>query len=174
MAVPAPSRANSSRNALLGGFVLVLVGGAALASELWPDVDRYIPLVIGLGLLGVFAINRAYVALVGGAIMTGIGTGLLVADVFPGDNVDGPGAVLGLAFGFIGIWLVGSVMNLREHHFWPLIPGGILLLVGIGLVLDLFTDDISRLFVPAVVVVVGVLIMLLGYLRMSRGAGSTA
>ena len=174
MAVPAPSRASSSRNALLGGFVLVLVGGAALASELWPDVDRYIPLVIGLGLLGVFAINRAYVALVGGAIMTGIGTGLLVADVFPGDNVDGPGAVLGLAFGFIGIWLVGSVMNLREHHFWPLIPGGILLLVGIGLVLDLFTDDISRLFVPAVVVVVGVLIMLLGYLRMSRGAGSTA
>jgi hypothetical protein len=59
-------------------------------------------------------------------------------------------------------------MSLKEHHFWPLIPGGILLAVGIGLTLDLFEGDISRYAVPAVVMIVGVLIMLIGFLRTGR------
>ena len=165
---------SQSRTALVIGFVLVLIGGGALVSELLPDFDRYVPLAIGLGLLAVFLVTRAYIALIFGAILTGIGAGLLVADLLPGTEDDGPGAVLGLAGGFLGIWLVSWLMRLKEHHFWPLIPGGILFLVGIGLVLDMFESDASRWIVPAIVVGIGVLVMVVGYLRMSRESGTTA
>lgn len=166
--------ASQSRAALVIGFVLVLVGGGALVSELLPEFDRYVPLVIGLGLLAVFLVTRAYVALVFGGILTGVGAGLLVADLLPGTKDDGPGAVLGLGFGFVGIWLASWLTRVKEHHFWPLIPGGILLLVGVGLVLDLFEQDVSRWVVPAIIVGIGVLVMLVGYLRMSREQGTSA
>jgi hypothetical protein len=168
-----PTRGSQSRTALVIGFVLVLIGGGALVSELLPDYDRYIPLVIGLGLLGVFVVTRAYLALVFGAILSGIGAGLLVSDLLPGTKDDGPGAVLGLAFGFLGIWAVGWLMRLREHHFWPLIPGGIMLLVGMGLVMDLFETDASRWIVPAIIVIIGVLVMAAGYLRLTRETNTT-
>jgi hypothetical protein len=165
-----PARRHQSRTAFIIGFVLVLVGGGALVSQVLPDFDRYVPLVIGLGLLVVFLVTRSYVALVFAGILTGIGAGLVAADVMPGTRDDGAGTVLGLAFGFLGIWAVSWLYRLREHHFWPLIPGGILFLVGIGLVLDLFDTDASKWVVPAIVVTIGVLVMAYGYLRMSGGA----
>ena len=175
MATTTPTTPMSqSRTALIVGFVLVLIGGGALVSELLPDFDRYVPLAIGLGLLAVFFVTRSYIALIFGALLTGVGAGLLVSDMLPGIKDDGPGAVLGLAGGFLGIWLVSWLTKVKEHHFWPLIPGGILLLVGIGLVLDLFENDLSRWVVPAIVVGIGVLVMVAGYLRMSRESGTTA
>lgn len=175
MATTTPTVPTSqSRSALIIGFVLVLIGGGALVSELLPDFDRYVPLAIGLGLLAIFLVTRAYIALIFGAILTGVGAGLLVADLLPGTKDDGPGAVLGLAAGFIGIWVVSWLTKVKEHHFWPLIPGGILALVGLGLVLDLFEQDASRWIVPAIVVGIGVLVMVAGYLRMSREQGTSA
>ena len=170
---PVSTRVSGSRSALIWGFVLVLIGGGALAAQLWPDWDRYIPLVIGLGLLAVFAVNRSYGLLVFGALLTGVGAGLLVSDLFPKADADGPGATLGLGFGFVSIWIIGALLRLKEQHFWPLIPGGILLLVGTGLTFDLFEQDISKYAIPAIVLAIGVVIMLVGYLRMSRGAGTT-
>jgi hypothetical protein len=164
----APTRPNQSRSALIIGFVLVLIGGGALVSQLLPDFDRYVPLVIGLGLLAVFFMTRSYVALVFAGILTGIGAGLLAADLLPGTKDDGAGTVLGLGFGFLGIWGLSWLFRLKEHHFWPLIPGGILVLVGIGLVLDLFDTDASKWVIPAIVVTIGVLVMAGGFLRMSR------
>jgi hypothetical protein len=169
-----PAR-SQGRSALVVGFVLVLIGGGALVSELLPDYDRYVPMLIGLGLLAVFFVTRAYIALVFGAILTGVGAGLLVSEAFfHSADADGPGATLGLGFGFLGIWTVSLLMRLKEHHFWPLIPGGILLLVGTGLVLDLFEGDLSRWVVPAIVVIIGVVVMLVGFLRMPREGGTSA
>jgi hypothetical protein len=168
----APTPRSQSRSALIVGFVLVLIGGAALVSQLLPDYDRYVPLVVGIGLLAVFIMTRSYVALVFAGILTGVGAGLLVADLLPGIKDDGPGAVLGLAFGFLGIWAVSWIFRMKEHHFWPLIPGSILALVGTGLLLDLFETDASRWVIPAVVVTIGVLVMAVGFLRMSRESTS--
>jgi hypothetical protein len=41
-------------------------------------------------------------------------------------------------------------------------------------VLDLFEQDVSRWVVPAIIVGIGVLVMLVGYLRMSREQGTSA
>jgi hypothetical protein len=159
----ATSKPTDARNLLLVGFVILLVGAASLISELWPTLDRYLPLLVGVGLLAVFWASRAYLALVAGAILTGLGTGLLVAGFLPGNEVDGAGAVLGLAGGFMAVWTVSRILELREHHWWPLVPGSILLAVGSGLALDLIAGDASALIVPAALVVLGALMMAVAY-----------
>lgn len=171
-AVPGSER-RSARSALIWGFILIVVGASALVGQFWPDAERYIPLAIGLVLLVIFVINRAYVALVGGGIMTGLGIGILVSETITNVDASGAAVTLGLAGGFLSVWIIGELMHLSEHRFWPVIPGTILGLVGIGLALDLFTQDWSKFVIPAIVVVIGGLIMLAGYLRMNQDHGGS-
>lgn len=173
-AQPAQPSMGGSRGAIIGGFVLVIVGAGALAAEYWPEFGRYIPLVVGLGLLALFAATRAYGALVAGSIVTGIGAGVVVSDFVGNSTAEGAVIVLGLGFGFVAIWVISSLMSLKESHWWPLIPGGILLLVGGGLALDLLTGDASRVVVPAAVVLIGLLVIIVGFTRTSRGQGGTS
>lgn len=162
------------RDVMIGGFVLTLIGAVALVAQLFPDFSRYLPAALGVGLLLVFAFSRWYLALVGGSILTGLGTGLIIARLI-GTDADGPGAVLGLAAGFIGIWLISSLMGMKERHWWPLIPGGILLLVGSGLVVELAGSRVADWFVPAVVLLIGIVIMALGFFGVRRtGSGQSA
>jgi hypothetical protein len=157
-----------NRGAIVSGFVLALIGGATLVAQLWPDLSRYIPFVLGVGLLGIFALTRAYAALVVGGILAGLGVGLLVSETLPTDEAAGAAVVLGLGTGFVSIWIASKLLSLREHHAWPLVPGGILVAVATGLTLDLFEGDLSRYVVPAAIALVGLLIMLGGYVRMNR------
>jgi hypothetical protein len=154
----------AGRSSVIAGVVLMIIGGAALISQLFPDYDRYLPLAIGLGLVALFAFTRNYVALVFAGILTGLGVGLVVAQAFPSEEADGVGAVLGLGMGFFSIWVVGRLMRLPNHHFWPLIPGGILTLVGLGLAAEVYGRPFGELFVPALVVVIGVLFVIGGLL----------
>lgn len=172
------AKPTAGRDAMLGGLVLILIGAVALISQLWPDLDRYLPLVVGLGLLAVFAISRNYLALVFAGIMTGIGVALLISGTFPQWDADGPAATLGLGFGFVSVWLISRLMRLKEHHFWPLIPGGILLTVGIALSLEtmgLLSERALELVAPIVLLVIGGLIVVAAFIR-NRGssAGMTA
>jgi len=164
----------SSRGAIIAGVVLMIIGGAALISQLVPDYDRYIPLIVGLGLAVVFLFTRSYVALVFAGIMTGLGFGLVAAQAFPASQADGAGAVLGLGFGFIAVWVVSRLMALPEHHFWPLIPGLILVAVGTGLAVDTLTTDVGELFVPAAVLVIGGLFVIGGLISSRRTTGRSS
>jgi hypothetical protein len=164
-----------ARSALIWGFILVAVGAIALVGQFWPDVERFIPLAIGLVLLVVFAVSRSYPALVGAGVMTGLGVGILVAELLlPNTDVAGASVTLGLGLGFISVWLISGLMRLKEHHFWPLIPGTILALVGVGLTVDLFSQDWSEYVVPAIVIVLGLAIMAVGYVRLNQGHGGSA
>ncbi|HVQ23167.1 MAG TPA: hypothetical protein VMT36_07815, partial [Candidatus Saccharimonadia bacterium] len=62
----------------IGGIILILIGVGLLAGQFVPDIGRYAPLVVGLGLLIIFLFTRNAGALIGGAIVTGIGVGLLL------------------------------------------------------------------------------------------------
>jgi hypothetical protein len=152
----------AGRSSVIAGAVLMIIGGAALVSQLFPDYNRYLPLAIGLGLVAVFAFTRNYAALVFAGILTGLGVGLVAAQAFPSEEADGVGAVLGLGLGFISIWVVGRLMHLPHHHFWPLIPGGILSIVGFGLAAEVLGKPLGELFVPSLVVLVGVLFVIGG------------
>jgi hypothetical protein len=159
------SQSGSTRDVVLVGFVILLIGVAALISELLPDADRYLPLFVGLGLLFVFAISRSYLALIGGAVLTGLGTGLLVAGFFSSDAADGVGALLGLGAGFVSVWLVSGWLALKEHHWWPLVPGLILLAVGAGTAFDAAALPLA---LPVVLVAVGAALIVVAYLRQGR------
>ena len=67
----------------IGGLILILIGAGLLANQYVPDIGRYAPLVVGLGLLIIFIVTRNAGALIGGAIVTGIGVGLLMDVQFP-------------------------------------------------------------------------------------------
>jgi hypothetical protein len=144
------------------------IGAASLISQFFPDYDRYLPLGIGLVLVLVFAFTRNYLALVGAGVLTGLGTGLVVAQWFPGNQADGAGAVLGLGLGFISIWVVSRLMSLPSHHLWPLIPGTILTVIGAGLAADAFSTAFGELLVPAVVLVLGIAFLIGGLLTSRR------
>ena len=114
----------------IGGIILILIGAGLLANQFVPDIGRYAPLAVGLGLLIIFLVTRNAGALIGGSIVTGIGVGLLMDEQFPAS--DGSWIPLCLGLGFLAIWVFGGLLRMPEARFWPLIPGGILTFVGIA------------------------------------------
>jgi len=83
-------------------------------------------------LLGLFAVTRAYGVLIPAGIVTGVGTGIVLAARTSGE-ASGSVFMLSLGAGFLAVWVLGVLFRVRENHWWPLIPGGILTLSGVAL-----------------------------------------
>lgn len=122
------------RDQMVFAAVLILVGVGALVMQVAEQeqiAGGGVVALIGLGLLGAFAYTRAYGYLIPGSIMTGLGIGIAAAEVIKAtDEGEGGVIVLGLGLGFIGIWVISALTRLSAHHWWPLVPGGILVVVG--------------------------------------------
>jgi hypothetical protein len=152
-----------SRDTLVGGFVLVIVGTALLVTQVWPDLAQYVVLVIGLGLLTLFAVNRAYGALIGGSIVSGVGLGVVLASSLNGDDA-GAAMLLSIGAGFLLIWIVSYVLGLKERHFWPLVPAAILGSIGAALLIGgQALDWIS--YWPVALIALGAVLVLVALLR---------
>jgi hypothetical protein len=145
----------------IGGIILILIGAGLLAGQFVPDIGRYAPLVVGLGLLVIFLVTRNAGALIGGAIVTGIGVGILLDGQLP--SAGGSWIPLCLGLGFLGIWIFGGLLRMPEARFWPLIPGGILTFVGIA---DLggLSSDVGQYAWPIALILIGV-VSIAGSLR---------
>jgi drug/metabolite transporter (DMT)-like permease len=146
----------------VGGAVLIIIGVALLVGQWVPDVGRYATLIVGLALLALFVLTRNPGALIGGSIVTGIGAGILLEETFPATA--GGWVPLGLGFGFLGIWLVGSLFRLPEARFWPLIPGGILVFVGLA-GMGGGAADLLRYAWPVVLILAGLAVIFGGRRR---------
>lgn len=116
----------------IGGAVLILLGLFFLVARFVPTIVPYIVLLVGLGLLGLFAVTRAYGVLIPAGIVTGVGTGIVLAARTSG-QASGAVFMLSLGAGFLAVWVLGVLFRVRENHWWPLIPGGILTLIGVAL-----------------------------------------
>jgi hypothetical protein len=137
-----PDHASKSaqEQALLGGL-LIAIGGGVAAANLLPDAGRYVVLGIGLVPLAAFFVTRWDWALIWGGIQSGAGAGIVLVE----STGDGQGGLflLSLAAGFGLVSLLATAYGLREHRLWPLVPGGILAvlggaeLAGVGDTLDL-------------------------------------
>ncbi|MET1231706.1 MAG: hypothetical protein ABWY52_02500 [Candidatus Limnocylindrales bacterium] len=146
----------------IGGIILILIGAALLANQFIPDIGRYAPLVVGLGLLIIFIFTRNAGALIGGAIVTGIAVGLLMDEQFPPS--EGTSWIpLCLGLGFLGIWVFGGLLRMPEARFWPLIPGGILTFVGIA-ALGGLSSLVGQYVWPIVLIFIG-LVAIMSSLR---------
>jgi hypothetical protein len=142
---------------LVAGLVIAGIGLFFLAGQLEPDIGRFVTLFIGLALLAVFVLRREYGFLVPGSILTGVGIGIVLDSVASGDAESGV-MMLAIAGGFLGIWVIGSLYRLPQNHWWPLIPGGILTLIGL---VQLTRADVAgalRLW-PVILIVVGAFVL---------------
>lgn len=136
---------------IASGLVLVVLG---LALFVLQDLDRTaVFFFLGGGVfLAAYFHKREFGFLIPGCLMLGLGAGVLMHEV-----VRRPDATMvGIGFGFVAIVLVGLLYE-RTFRGWPLIPGGILLVLG-------FADRNVFKFLfhnwPLLLVITGILVML--------------
>ena len=134
-----PQAGSRPRDRMAMAVVLIVVGAVGLAAQVFDltaDMGGWITLLIGVFCLMAFAFRRQYVYLVPGGIMTGLGAGIVIAQSLAvADEQTGGVIVLGLGLGFLSIWVIGSITHVERHHWWPIIPGGILAVIGSALLI---------------------------------------
>lgn len=141
----------------IAGAVLIGVGLIFFVAQ-WFSADG--PFVLGalsFVFLALFAATRKIGFVVPGAILGGlaIGTGLEQA----GYSMNGSAVVLGLSAGFIAIF-VANVAARVPASWWPLIPGGILGVVGTSnAVGGTEAERFIALAWPVVLIAVGVFVL---------------
>ena len=128
------STSTRSRNQLSAAVTLIGIGAGALvlrAAETTPGAGSWIVLVLGLAFMAAHAVTRQYGLLVPGGILTGLGAGIVASQSLAGTDEMAAGiVVLGLGLGFLSIWGIGGLLRVAGHHWWPLVPGGILAVIG--------------------------------------------
>jgi hypothetical protein len=151
------------RQTIVLAVVLIMVGIGALTANVVPDVGGWIVLLIGIGLLAIFAVTRLYGTLVPGGIMAGLGAGILASQSLTlADEAMGGIIVLGLGLGFLSIWVIGALAKVQEHHPWPLIPGGILVTIGVALMIGGQALELLR-FWPVLLIGLGAIVLWRGW-----------
>jgi hypothetical protein len=139
----------------LAGILLVALGIALFVLFQVGVGPEAIPLLIGAGFLVAYAVTRSYGFLIPGGILTGLGTGIVVAAA----GGSGGAPVLGLGIGFLTIAVIDRLVRGATPGFWwPLIPGGIL--TAVGLTATPGTRELMPLVGPAALVVAGLLLLL--------------
>lgn len=114
---------------VVAGVLLIVVGAGMLALQLLEGVGRGSWLLFLGGLfIAAYVYRRSYGFLVAGCILLGVGVGQVGEDLL--DLGSGVGSV-GIGLGFITIYLIDRA-NRRSAPWWPLIPGGILVVTGLS------------------------------------------
>jgi hypothetical protein len=134
----------ANRNALIGGLILIFGGALALAGQVVPDnwgLNFGLLVLLGLGVAFHIAglLTRQAGWFIPGGILSGIGAGVALVDgplarfvpagLLPGD--DGGLFMLAFAGGWFLIVLTTALFT-DETQWWPLIPGGIMALIGLA------------------------------------------
>jgi hypothetical protein len=142
---------------LVAGMVLVVIGFALFAAQFVEGLDSAIWLLsIGVLFIAGYFYRHAYGLLIPGGILVGIGLGQIGDRVF--DGFDGSGS-LGVGVGFLLIYLIDRVYRGPQAPWWPLIPGGILLITTLSNAGEPFSRVMDYAW-PAILIVAGLVILL--------------
>ena len=122
--------ARPDRQKFTAGVVLVLFG---LGFYLWQRLDvignEVILLIIGSAFLVAYFYQKAYGLLIPAGILLGLGVGGMMQGRSWSWADDG--TQFGLGLGFLSIYAIAKIYQ-RQSHWWPLIPGTILILIGLA------------------------------------------
>lgn len=158
------------------GITLVVIGVLAFIVTMVrsQDLGLFVLPALSIILLAWGTLTRGGVLLVTGAILAGVGVGLVLAElVFTGLS-DTAGAGLIVLFTGLGMLLVTPLLFVatQRRERWPLLPGSILALLGVALVvggmLRSAVELVGRLW-PLALVALGVSLLWQGRQRRKRG-----
>lgn len=154
--------AHTSRGRIWAAATLIGIGAGSLAIralDVTPAGGAVIVLALGIAFLVAHLVTREYGLLVPGGILTGLGAGIVASQQLVIAEADSSGVVvLGLGLGFLSIWVVGGLLRVARHHWWPLIPGGILTVVGGSVLLGGQAVQVLE-FWPVILVGAGLLVL---------------
>lgn len=131
-----PPKEHHSHDRFIGGIALIAIGLLALLVNLTQSEVLGLAFLPGLGIVllawGVFI--HEYGLAVPGCILTGLGTGILLAvKVLAVEDAAVAGViVLGLAAGFLALALIAPYFKMKILS-WPLIPALVLGIIGVML-----------------------------------------
>jgi len=140
---------------IITGAVLIAIGLLLFVLQFvtGPTVSLLF-LVGGAAFVAVYFSRKVYRLLVPGCILIGIGIGHLgEQSSMPLQNMSS----VGLGIGFIGIYVIDKIYR-GKTAWWPLIPGGILLVTGAATGYVDFGKLISKGW-PLILVILGVLFL---------------
>jgi len=149
----------ATRSKVVTGLMLIVLGLGLYGLQFLDDLARPLMLtVIGGLLLASYFAGKNYLLLVLGGIVTGLGIGLF------GDEpvrwfVVGEFTEIGLAIGFLAIYLIPLVYE-RRSHWWPLVPSLIFFLLGFEAWRSFRLFVFSSRGWPILLVIIGALILL--------------
>lgn len=137
------------------GLLLIGLGGIVLLAITTDIGGEIVVGFIGVAFLIAYATNRTYGLLIPGGILTGLGAGMLLESAGVGGDV----AAFGLGAGFVAIAVIDQLVTPgRSAWWWPLIPGGVLLVSSAGSVTGV--PDLGRYLLPAVLIAIGAVLLL--------------
>lgn len=141
------------RRRLIPGLILILLGAAFLLRDYLQITPGVILILASVILLVPYLFTRWYGLLIPGMLVLGLGVSLL----YERDGRAGSLVPLGLGLGFIAIFVVDLIVT-RARRWWPLIPGGILAVVG---AMGAFPEARQWLDKgwPAILIVLGLLVL---------------
>jgi hypothetical protein len=114
----------SRRSGIVSGVTLIVAGLLLF----WLDRQEYLGqdvvlFIIGSLFIGGYLYGKNYGLLIPGCLLLGLGTGSVLENL---DIVQEAWPV-GLGCGFIAVYFIALLYE-RRSHWWPLIPGGVLLI----------------------------------------------
>lgn len=150
------------RNRSTAGAVLVLLGLGLLALQFVEGFgEAVLFFVIGGAFVAGYLWRRAYGLLIPGGILLGLGLGQLGANSLMSF---GDFSGIGLGLGFVSIYVIALIYEGRSH-WWPLIPGLILIVSGFAEGSEAVARLLSRGW-PLILIFIG-LMLLAGGFRMT-------
>ena len=149
------------RQQAIAGIALVILGLALFYLENLGHALIFF--IIGGGFLIVYFYRRDFGLLIPGCIILSLGLGGVVSSAFP-DFTKG----MALGLGFIAITVVALVYE-KRFVWWPLIPGGVLLLLNLPRGRELVQTVLDNWQLG--LVVVGVIIFIGAFVRPGARSG---
>ena len=114
------------RRGVVGGVVLILLGLGFYFADVFRQLDGGVFLgALGTAFLVAYLLRRRYPLLVPAGVLLGLAAGSLLDDLLAGGV---QGELLGLAAGFLAIFLVHLVVS-GQQRWWPVAPAAVLALL---------------------------------------------
>ena len=154
---------NTNRARMIPGLILIVLGVAFLLGQYFDFGPPLFLTLLGCVFLIPYVVTRSYGLLIPGCVLVGIGLGLVFDRPPLGTAIAVP---IGLGMGFIAIFVIHLIVA-RRSHWWPLIPGGILVLVGIAEGIPQAQLLLERGW-PLILVLIGLLILAGQFWKTSR------